>query len=313
MTTSTFLHALRRMAARRSLPQKIISDNQSTFIASNNAIKKIYESIETRKYFSLHRSEWVMITRRAPWFGGFYERLVGITKTAIKKVLGRARISLLELITIVSETEQAVNNRPISYCSSDVDDPEPLTPSHFLHGRVLTSLPHLFVSYDELTDPTLGNVPSEFEKRSVRIGSLKQHLWKRWAEEYVTALGERHIQFKNRGLTGNTIRKGDVVLVHDDNHNSRLKWKLALVEELVPGNDGLVRTAKIKISNGRTNRPISKLYPLEVRAADPSNTCKPDSNVNSAPVTRRSTRKAAAEARNNISRWANVLSDTCSS
>ncbi|XP_074657298.1 uncharacterized protein LOC141910505 [Tubulanus polymorphus] len=313
MTTSTFLHALRRMAARRSLPQKIISDNQSTFIASNNAIKKIYESIETRKYFSLHRSEWVMITRRAPWFGGFYERLVGITKTAIKKVLGRARISLLELITIVSETEQAVNNRPISYCSSDVDDPEPLTPSHFLHGRVLTSLPHLFVSYDELTDPTLGNMPSEFEKRSVRIGSLKQHLWKRWAEEYVTALRERHIQFKSRGLTGNTIRKGDVVLVHDDNHNSRLKWRLALVEELVPGNDGLVRTAKIKISNGRTNRPISKLYPLEVRAADPSNTCKPDSNVNSAPVTRHSTRKAAAEARNNISRWANVLSDTCSS
>ncbi|XP_074654484.1 uncharacterized protein LOC141908360 [Tubulanus polymorphus] len=211
------------------------------------------------------------------------------------------------------QTEQAVNNRPISYCSSDVDDPEPLTPSHFLHGRVLTSLPHLFVSYDELTDPTLGNMPSEFEKRSVRIGSLKQHLWKRWAEEYVTALRERHIQFKNRGLTGNTIRKGDVVLVHDDNHNSRLKWKLALVEELVPGNDGLVRTAKIKISNGRTNRPTSKLYPLEVRAADPSNTCKPDSNVNSAPVTRRSTRKAAAEARNNISRWANVLSDTCSS
>ena len=41
-------------------------------------------------------------------------------------------------------------------------------------------------------------------------------------------------------------------------------WKLAVVEELIIGCDGLVRAAHIRTMNGRTNRPISKLCPLEV-------------------------------------------------
>jgi hypothetical protein len=39
------------------------------------------------------------------------------------------------------------------------------------------------------------------------------------------------------------------------------------VESVHRGNDGIIRSADIRTSNGRTNRPISKLYPLEVRTA----------------------------------------------
>ena len=38
------------------------------------------------------------------WFGGFWERLIGLTKNAIKKVLGRAFVSLSTLQTIVRFT-----------------------------------------------------------------------------------------------------------------------------------------------------------------------------------------------------------------
>ena len=50
--------------------------------------------------------------------------------------------------------------------------------------------------------------------------------------------------------------------IHDD--GPRLKWHLAVVQELQRGNDNLVRSAIIRTANGVTNRPISKLYPLEV-------------------------------------------------
>ena len=50
----------------------------------------------------------------------------------------------------------------------------------------------------------------------------------------------------------------------------RNKWKLGRIEELVRGVDGVVRGARVKTSNekgvkGAVNRPIQKLYPLEIR------------------------------------------------
>ena len=41
-----------------------------------------------------------------------------------------------------------------------------------------------------------------------------------------------------------------------------------VIEELITGNDGLVRAAKIRTAKGRTNRPITKLVPLEVSSSD---------------------------------------------
>ena len=43
-----------------------------------------------------------------------------------------------------------------------------------------------------------------------------------------------------------------------------------MVEELLTGNDGLIRAAKLRTASGQTNRPITRLYPLEVMA-DPRN------------------------------------------
>jgi hypothetical protein len=81
--------------------------------------------------------EWHFIPKRAPWFGGFWERLIGLTKLSLQKVLGRARIDLDELNTITAEVEATLNDRPITYFS----DGEPLTPAHLMHGRLLRTLP----------------------------------------------------------------------------------------------------------------------------------------------------------------------------
>ena len=51
-------------------------------------------------------------------------------------------------------------------------------------------------------------------------------------------------------------------MVHDD--SPRISWKLAVVEELLKGKDGLVQAANIRIAYGKTNHPITRLIPLEV-------------------------------------------------
>ncbi|CAC5423552.1 unnamed protein product [Mytilus coruscus] len=82
------------------------------------------------------RNSWT--SDSAPWYGGWSERLVGITKTTLKKVLGKSQFNYDVLRTILIEIERVINDRPITFLSSDIGDPEPLTQSHLLQGRRLS-------------------------------------------------------------------------------------------------------------------------------------------------------------------------------
>ena len=52
------------------------------------------------------------------------------------------------------------------------------------------------------------------------------------------------------------------MLVHDDTPG--VSWEMLVIEELIKGNDDLVRAANIRTAAGRTNRAITRLVPLEV-------------------------------------------------
>lgn len=74
--------------------------------------------------------------------GGFWERMIGLTKNCLNKVLGRSHISLPVLEMMIVEVEAVLNDRPLTYTSSDIDDPQPLTLAHLLYGRKIIILPH---------------------------------------------------------------------------------------------------------------------------------------------------------------------------
>ena len=68
------------------------------------------------------------------------------------------------------------------------------------------------------------------------------------------------------------IAVGDIVILKSDSWN-RMFWKLAKVEELLPGRDGFVRAAIVKVANSDKRpclmrRSVKHLYPIEVNAKD---------------------------------------------
>ena len=77
---------------------------------------------------------------KAPWWGGFYERLIGSVKRCLKKSVGSAKLTLDELQRVVIEVEATLNSRPLTYLAAD-DIQEPLTPAHLLTGHRLLGLP----------------------------------------------------------------------------------------------------------------------------------------------------------------------------
>ena len=261
LSTHTFLLAFRRFSSRKSLPQVVISDNGSTYLSAAEEIKSLLASKELKEALGKRGVSWKFIPKYSPWYGGFWERLVGLTKLSLKKVLGRAHISLLLLQTLVVEIEATLNDRPLTHVSCDITDTEPITPAHLLYGRRITSLPYRRVEEDEVVDPTFGET-TNMEKRTKRLTSVLQHFRSRWKHEYLTALREFH---KTTGNNKQKIEVGDIVLVHDD--CQRIYWKLAIIESLIYGKDNLVRAANIRTANGKTNRAITRLYPLEIRAS----------------------------------------------
>jgi len=142
-----------------------------------------------------------------------------------------------------------------TYVSADLRDPEPLTPSHLSCGQRITTMPHS-ITDDKISDPTFGVPPIKDMKHQ---GQLIEHFQNRWKKEYLRSLHECH---KTPGMNKQQIWIGDVAIIHDD--IPRTNWKLAVVEKLITGLDGITRAAEIRTASGRTNRSITRLFLLEV-------------------------------------------------
>jgi len=151
-----------------------VSDNASTYLAAADELKQLLQSKHLTEELGRKGVQWQFIPKRAPWYGGWWERLIGLTKMSLKKVLGRSKISLTVLQTLVVEVEAILNDQPLTHVSSDLDDNEPLTPAHLLHGHRITSLPHEYVEEQDLNDPTYGNNTDISQRAQLQAFLLNQ-------------------------------------------------------------------------------------------------------------------------------------------
>ena len=84
--------------------------------------------------------------------GGFYERLVGSSKMALRKAIGKKYLTSLQLQTFLSETKAVLNSRPLVYVGDDLNDGITITPSNFLSPNTKTCIP-IIENEDEKNDP----------------------------------------------------------------------------------------------------------------------------------------------------------------
>ena len=278
LTAESFKRCLRRFSARRGVPRKVVSDNSKTFRSANKILKALMNTPEVERHFLDLRTQWTFILEKAPWWGGFYERLIQSVKRCLRKAIGKARMDFDELVTVLVEVEATLNSRPISYVSSE-DMEEPLTPSHLLMGRRLCSLPSPVDVSD--ADPEFGVTSVNLTRRMMYLNTVLGNFWKRWKTEYLVGLREVHSS--GRKGAKDTVAKinfGDVVLIHDP-AQPRALWRIGKVEKLLQGSDGLVRGASLRVRSGTTtillNRPLQLLYPLEFGSTtDQTDQCEPD-------------------------------------
>ncbi|CAB4016096.1 integrase core domain [Paramuricea clavata] len=141
LTVPSFLRSFRIFVSRFGLPATLISDNAKTFTSASHEVKNI-RSVEVQHHLTNQGVNWQFIVERAPWWGGFWERMVRTVKGVLKKVIGRSSLNYDELYTILTEVESIMNDRPITYIYDDVESISyALSPSQLVYGRRLTSTP----------------------------------------------------------------------------------------------------------------------------------------------------------------------------
>ncbi|XP_043203715.1 uncharacterized protein LOC122371441 [Amphibalanus amphitrite] len=238
LSTRDFLQAFDRFAARRGMPKTVTSDNATNF---KGAAAHLAHSGVT----------WKFNAPRAPWWGGFYERLVRTTKEALRRTLHKSMLSFEDLQTLLCRIEGAINARPLSALSEDIDDLRSLSPRDFLQVPAL----------DEPDVPGLIEPESQsrvLRKRWIHCREVLAHLWKRWHTEYL-----RELRIPPREERSNPAI-GDLVIIRENPYQSRSLWPMGRIVELHPGRDGLTRVATLRRADGTTStRPVQRLHRLE--------------------------------------------------
>jgi hypothetical protein len=110
--------------------------------------------------------------------GGFYERLVGTVKRALRKTLGSACLSLTQLQTVITEIAAVVNSRPLVYVHSTSNETV-LTPAHLMFKNPKLGVPDMLTREEPAHKPR--NLPEEllsFWKRGLHVLNLFWNIWK---------------------------------------------------------------------------------------------------------------------------------------
>ncbi|XP_072934985.1 uncharacterized protein [Epargyreus clarus] len=147
-------------------------------LSTNSAIMAMRRMAALHGGSRWRRMEWRYIPPGAPNQGGAWERMVRSVKSALTATLNEKVPAEEVLHTLLTDAEYSINARPLTYVSVDPNDPEALTPNHFLLGSS-AGLPYM-------------GPCNEADRRTWRTSmALADQFWQRWVREYLPTLVPR--------------------------------------------------------------------------------------------------------------------------
>ena len=226
LETEECLKSFKQFIARRGRPEQIYSDNSRTFIGAANWIRAVMKDEWLQTYLSINQIKWQFNLSRTPWWGGQFERLIGLVKSALNKTIGNGLLWWKELQEVLLDVEITLNNRPLSYVEDDLQMP------------LLTLNAMLFLNSNLLPELQLHHIETaDLRKWAKHLLKCKEAVWSRWTNEYLRSLRERHRE--QWGAGRDTPAFGDVVIIKTDTktegsgrwESSRI-WSLEMMESL---------------------------------------------------------------------------------
>src|ERR1700755_3131846 len=115
-----------------------------------------------------------------------WKKMIKVVKSCMYKVIGCSKLTYSELLTNLSNIQNAINSRPLTYVSNS-DNLQPITPNYFLKLHCNTSL-ILKEEYDDtwVDSHNQASVKQILEQNE----NILENFRKLWFESYLLSLRE---------------------------------------------------------------------------------------------------------------------------
>ncbi|GFW43743.1 integrase catalytic domain-containing protein [Trichonephila clavipes] len=129
-STEAFMQALRRFFAR-GRSSIMYTDNGTNFVGTLRALNTLNWP-EIVAECGIQKIKWNFNPSSAPWYGGWWERIIRTIKQLLRKVVGRTCATYVEMETLLCECESIVNGRTLTYIYDDPNELRVIKPSDFI-------------------------------------------------------------------------------------------------------------------------------------------------------------------------------------
>lgn len=247
--TDSFLMSLRRFIARRGKPHELCSDQGTNFKGGDRELKEAFNNIhpQLQRELAKQQIDFQYNPPNSPHFGGSWEREIKSVKAALYTIIGAQTVTEEVLRTVLIEIEGILNSKPLGYVSSDVADPDPITPNSLLMGRPDSALPQVIYPASDLLS----------RKRWRHSQILADQFWSCYLRNYLPGLQSRHKWQQEK----DNLTVGTVVMIADPQF-PRALWPIGTVKAVQTGADNKVRAAEIQVKDRTYIRPVVRLIKL---------------------------------------------------
>ena len=260
-SVEAFANSFERFCAKNGVPEKLLSDHGSNFMAFSKELQMNPGEISLSRYLVEKKISWEFLPIGDPHFNGYCERALGILKSVMKKAVAKKLLTLDQLMTTASYAQAVFNERPL--CVVEVGDANvvPLTPNSITIGRNLRQFVH--------SKPVSDDADTDFNPSSAKCLELNKKLrdtlksvHKHWVSEYLSFLARKDAaRQKGSPHTKSLLipKLNDWVLVKDNSRDLRI----GKVTEVIKSEDGEIRKVILKINNTNGIYPVTNLRYLE--------------------------------------------------
>ena len=243
LSTDSFLQALRCLECIRGPVSTVFSDCGTNFIGANTQLNKMLS--ESEDQLSAKRINFKTNTPGGSHQGGVWERIIRSIKAIFNQMAPKylTRLDTAGLRSTMLEITDIINNKPLTADSIDYPSEHLITPNQLLPLKSGQRLP----PPGNLMDSNVYG--TSMYRRSQRFA---EEYWKNW-RDYLASI-ERRSKWKT---AARNVEVGDIVTIIEENA-TRNDWKMGTVVDVKKGEDGLVRSASVRVVDHKEIRNDGK-------------------------------------------------------